>query len=185
MTFKRWILVVVSFFAFYSSAKADDPSVYEIISSGNTTDFAELMAYGLDVDERDANGYTPLIIASSLGQSEFVQFLLDNGANPNNCNKDGMSALHFAALNGHTNVINALVDADAMLDVVNGDGLSPLMLAIKNNRRFVVELLVKRGATINIVDKAGNSPIDLAAKYRYKDIEKFLRSARTPSARTR
>lgn len=185
MMFNKWILVVLSSLIFYSNAKADDPSVYEIISSGNTAEFAELMAYGLDVDERDTNGYTPLILASSLGQDEFVHFLLDNGANPNKSNKDGMTALHFAALNGHTNVINALVDADAILDIVNGDGFSPLMLAIKNNHLFAVELLVKRGATLNIVDKVGNSPIDLAAKYRYKDIEGFLRSVKALPYRTR
>lgn len=64
--------------------------------------------YGVQVDHFFPHPYdkTFLDIASSEGLKDFVEFLLELGANPNRINESHNRApLHFAVENGHTDIV--------------------------------------------------------------------------------
>lgn len=61
----------------------------------------------------DADGNTPLILASSHGKIDAVKFLIRNGASLNATNHQQQTALILAAKAGQTDVVRALVQAGA------------------------------------------------------------------------
>lgn len=156
-----------------------DSEIYTVIDEENTSKFAEMMAAGIEVDEPDLDGNTPLMIASALGKDKFVRYLIDMGADVKRRNYVGVSALHRAAHGGHNDVIDLLLDNGAIINIPDMDGITPLMSAVSADRRFTVELLVHRGAIISFKNVKGHDALDIAKRKRYGKIVSFLTEALT------
>ncbi len=54
---------------------------------------------GSDIEARDIDGNTPIIIASSNGHQRVIKMLLKHGANIQEINKSDRTVLHAAAYN--------------------------------------------------------------------------------------
>lgn len=57
---------------------------------------AALVQAGLDINARENNGYTPLMLAAMRGNAETVEMLLSLGADPSLVREDGSTALSLA-----------------------------------------------------------------------------------------
>ncbi|RKU17885.1 hypothetical protein C6500_14875 [Candidatus Poribacteria bacterium] len=68
----------------------------------------------------------PLTWAAMAGQTEAVQFLLENGADVNLKSRDGGTPLHGAAFFGRTDVVKLLLENGANLEARNNDGATPV-----------------------------------------------------------
>ena len=60
------------------------------------------------MDEQDANGNTPLLMAVMFGHKRVVEILVDHGANLNAKPPGGMTPLTLAALRRHADVATFL-----------------------------------------------------------------------------
>ena len=82
----------------------------------------------------DANGRTPLCVASLNGSLTCVFLLIEAGANQDQgTTDDGATPLLMAAENGHLEVVRFLVESGANQDQGNtDDGATPLILAAQN-----------------------------------------------------
>ncbi len=119
----------------------------------------ELIENGADVNARDADGNTPLILASFYASPECVALLLEQGADADVANRAGVTALVRAATNYEKTRV--LVDAGAKVGVRTSDlGNTPLILASRRagNSR-TVKLLLERGASATERNNVGISPI--------------------------
>lgn len=67
-----------------------------------------LLSYGLDVDEADASGYSPLITAVEYNRGDIVNVLLKAGADVSKCNNLTHSALEIADWYGSKEVLKTL-----------------------------------------------------------------------------
>jgi hypothetical protein len=74
------------------------------------------------INERMANGSTPLGQAALWGQLTLVRRLLEAGADIQGTNSDGNTALHLAAFMCHEEVVRVLLEHGAAVDVKNGRG---------------------------------------------------------------
>jgi ankyrin repeat protein len=83
----------------------------------------------LDVNSRDWNDQTALIVASWEGHVDIVKFLLDNGADSNLRGKDQFSAVMKASLGGHLEILKLLHKANARFDFSTHAGATALWLA--------------------------------------------------------
>ena len=83
-------------------------------------------------------GWTPLISAAELGQSEMVSILLTAGADVNATNNIGQTALHLA---GNAEVAKLLISAGADSAIRAVDGTTPTDMAIRNHRFDVLKVL--------------------------------------------
>jgi ankyrin repeat protein len=114
---------------------------------------------GTDVNARDAEGNTPLILGSLYASPRCVALLLEKGADPNVANEAGVTALIRAATNYEKT--RMLVDAGAKVRVRTTDlGNTPLILASRRagNSR-TAKLLLERGADATERNSAGIGPI--------------------------
>jgi ankyrin repeat protein len=113
-----------------------------------------LLGEGADVNARDAEGNTPLILASFYANRECVELLLEKGADVNAANRAGATALVRAATSHDKTRL--LLAAGANARVRTNLGNTPLILAARRDGNSrTVELLLGRGADATEHNNAG------------------------------
>jgi ankyrin repeat protein len=108
---------------------------------GHTEKVRDLLAYGAEINARDINGDTPLIVASFLGFSDTVKLLLAKGADVNATNNLGSTALIEAATMNKPETVELLLSNGADVSIKNLAGLTALDASIKENHKDMVNLL--------------------------------------------
>ena len=113
-----------------------------------------LLGQGLQVNGRDARGYTALHAAAYTGRLDIVQLLVENGADINDQNNDTrLSVLHAAAQTNNLAEAAYLLANGARLDVADDGGFTPIMRATLKSYPEMVRLLRSYGGKCE--DKAG------------------------------
>jgi ankyrin repeat protein len=102
----------------------------------------------------DFSSTTPLHLASSLGNTDCVKWLLSAGHPIDIMDAEGRSALHLAALEAHLDLIHVLA-RQGPIDGYDCSGASPLMVCVSKGLLNAVELLLKLGASASHRDYHG------------------------------
>ena len=76
---------------------------------GNTEEVELLLDRGANIETKDKDGLTPLMIAAKWGKTETVELLLDRGANIETKDKDGLTPLMIAAEWVKTETVELLI----------------------------------------------------------------------------
>jgi len=109
-----------------------------------------LLDQGLDIDAMDKNDYNPVFYAVKYNNESFLEFLLNEGANPN-----------------------------VMRYVVYYEYITPLAQAVLNKNTKIIKLLLNFKANPNLYDKKENSPLYIAEelwkKYKYEIMEEIIK----------
>lgn len=109
-------------------------------------------------------GFTPLIIAAALSDSEIVGMLMERGAKITVLDDFNRSAFWYAALQENVEVTKRLISAPSAKEVVNiADSdfqRTPLHLAVRGNEPELVQLLIQAGASDTKKDITGKTPLD-------------------------
>ena len=133
-----------------------------------------LLDKGAEIHARMNEGFTPLIVASMLGNREVVQVLLDRGAEVDAGKDDGATALMLAAQDGHKEVVDAAARQRSASQCHGRQGrFRPDACLPKRPPRGREELL-DRGAQINAKDKDGATPLQHASMYGHKVVVRLL-----------
>jgi ankyrin repeat protein len=87
--------------------------LFKAIKEDNILTVMSLVDNGADINAKDEDGHTALIVAAKNGHTEIVNLLLNRGADINAKDKDGETALIKAAFNGHTEIVTTLIELGA------------------------------------------------------------------------
>ncbi|KAM7263630.1 hypothetical protein ACFE04_001313 [Oxalis oulophora] len=134
----------------------------------------KLLKRGLDPNESDNDGRTPLHIAASKGNENCVLLLLDFGANPNSRDSDGSVPLWEAIINGHDHVVRLLKDNGASL--TSGAVANFACTAAERNNLDMLKELVRCGGDVTLPKNDGTTALHLAVSEDNVDMVKFLLS---------
>ena len=117
-------------------------------AQGDTAIAAMLIAAGANLQASTVLiGTTPLQLAAKNGQAAAVRTLVENGADPNTCDKLGTSPLMLAAASGNSDTVAALLDAGAEADAAESSRAeTALMFAAAEGRTAAVAALLDGGA---------------------------------------
>ncbi len=119
------------------------------------------------VNIRSYSGTTPLIAAMRNRASPYVNFLLQNGADPDFADKQGDTGLIVAARLGFVEGIVSMLAARAAVDATNRQGETALIVAVQGRQVQAVRRLLEAGASPTKTDNAsGLSARDYAARDR-------------------
>ncbi|XP_069672913.1 kinase D-interacting substrate of 220 kDa B isoform X3 [Periplaneta americana] len=125
----------------------------------------------VQVDDRDENNTTALIIAASKGKLYFVRELINHGADVNAEDGDNWSALLCAAKEGYADICIELLEHGANIEHRDMGGWTALMWATYKGRTEAAALLLDRGAEVNahgnyhissLLWAAGRGHVDIA-----------------------
>lgn len=132
------------------------------------------------VRSRDDRGMTAIHVASLCGHATIVEFLLENGASPNDADADGSTPLHCAAARGNQHTLLMLLHADADPARADTRGNTPLHLAADYGHEGCVKALLYFAEQMRIsINKSspnsnGETPLHHAAKWGYETIVEIL-----------
>jgi ankyrin repeat protein len=117
------------------------------------------------VNVRGYSGATPLTTAMRKRATQYVLYLLENGADPNLADRNGETALLIAARLSYAEGVTAMLGAKASVDATNRQGETALMVAVQNRNVQIVKRLLEAGASASRTDSAsGLSARDYAAR---------------------
>ncbi|WP_163541485.1 ankyrin repeat domain-containing protein [Occultella kanbiaonis] len=90
--------------------------VMDLARAGSTDELLEFLDHGLDVDARDADGNTALMLAAYHGHGPAVAALIERGADADLRNNRDQSPIAGALFKGEDEIVAALRAAGADLD---------------------------------------------------------------------
>jgi ankyrin repeat protein len=144
------------------AAKPLPAEVAKAIRDGDLKAVRAQLDAGVDVNARDADGNTPLLLAAVYAGPECVELLLKKGAEVNAKNKFGATPLHRAATNYEK--AKLLIDAGADVKAKTKSGRTVLTLAArKYGNSQTVKQLLDKGADAKERNDSGANPIQVAA----------------------
>lgn len=124
-----------------------------------------------------------LILASTYGESDKVQLLLNNGADPNIQDERKNTALMYASSNGYEDIVELLLEAgaDPNIYMEGSHKHTALMEASAIGYIAIVRLLLYYGADPSLKNKNGETAFTHASSYEHPEIEQLLLEARKKS----
>jgi ankyrin repeat protein len=124
-----------------------------------------------DVEVRNRQDESPLMLASLQGLTKVCQQLITKGAD---VNKPGWAPLHYAATRGYLAVMTLLLDNHAYIDAASPNGSTPLMMAAHYGTPAAVMLLLEAGADPMLKNEQGLSAIDFAQRANRPDSAEII-----------
>ena len=149
--------------------------IHKSIKEKQKACFNSLIEFGVDVDERNAEGKTPLICACEVNVFYYVRTLLDRNADPSltDTGKRPNIPLAIACENGNIEIVRLLLEAHSPTASYD-DAAVPLVNAVKKNYTQIVYLLIQYGADPNYHGMDTSSPFEIALENGNFEIIKIL-----------
>ena len=138
---------------------------------------ALMQARNLQVEVRNAQDESPLMMAALRGHLEAVRALIARDAD---VNKPGWAPLHYAATGTQpqqATIIALLLENHAFIDAASPNGTTPLMMAVHYGTRESVQLLLQEGADPSLKNQLGLSAADFALRASRKDMADLIAQA--------
>jgi len=113
------------------------------VKAGNREHVELFIKAGMDINSRDKDGSTALMVTSEKGDIEMAQLLIRNGADVNAKNIDGYTALMYVAYKGNLAIAELLIKNKADVNARDKDGWTALRYASIQGRNDIIKLLTK------------------------------------------
>ena len=140
--------------------------------------FKMLLEQGLDINAKNYQGDTPLMIASARGRAELVKIMLScRNLDLNATNHANHSAIYQAVRKDQAVIVEILLKAGAESVAHLRNGFTPFSVACSNGNMDIATMLIKKvvlSGHINAGADFNSTPIFLAAYGGYTDIVKLL-----------
>ena len=174
------VAFLVLIYILFSDTAHSESLTDELISaskSGNAAKVQELIAKGVNVNEKDEYGSTAIIYSVAADSDDCVKLLTANGADVNSKNIVGETPLTIASKKGRIKIVKTLLESDADPNLKGKYGWTALMNAVVPGHVDVVKELLSKGADPGIKNDSGTTAIMIAEKLKKPEMIELLRAA--------
>ena len=157
--------------------KVNTLSELHLCKHGNDAEKAVALVLndGLDINTPALCNGTPLLWASLSSSGEFIETLIDLGANVNaQRTGDKATSLTLSADWNNFMAVTLLLNHGADADIASADARTPLHWAVMRGNQNLVKLFLEKNALVNSQDANGDSPLHTAVSKGFFDITKLL-----------
>lgn len=141
----------------YSSA-----GFFQSLDAGNLRAIRLFIEAGVNLEQANYVGWTPLMVASFKGNEQAAILLITAGANVNARDNRGYGPLYWAINQGFAQITELLVQQGALVNEKSDKGLTPLLEAAACGHAEIVRFLLSQGAVANDADDEGWTPLHKA-----------------------
>lgn len=156
----------------YFDRKINKENFFRAVKTGDCNKIRLYVNNGIDINSKDEDGWTALMIASENDKKKIVKLLIELGADVKVQDDDeGKTALmHAIYVNSDENA-KILLKNGSDINAKDNYGQTPFILAACSNSKTIGELLIDLGADIDAYDDQGKTAFDLGNN----DFQNFLR----------
>jgi len=119
---------------------------FKAVSEGDRELVGSFIKAGIDVNAKEDDGRTALLIAAENGDSGMAALIAVNGADMNARDVDGYTALMYAAYRGNMELADFLLKHGADVQAKDKDGWTASRFALMQGKTDVAEFLKKHEA---------------------------------------
>ncbi|KAK2158653.1 hypothetical protein LSH36_166g05078 [Paralvinella palmiformis] len=149
-------------------------AIHYAVCKGHVECLKDLLLAKSKVNHPDAEGCSPLILATKFSWVEVAVTLLNANAAPDHKDNIGKTALHWAATIGNVPMIELLISAGAEIDTFDTYGYSPFVYTIKTNNHVAMKHLLDAGCDRGTVDGLNGTALGLACLRGHQECVKIL-----------
>ncbi|CAF0790019.1 unnamed protein product [Adineta steineri] len=147
------------------------------VENGDLDGVKRNIVNGINLETRDEDQQTALILAARCNYVECVKALLEANADVNAEDVDNWTALLNGCHNGNLEIVRALLERDALIEHYDCGHFTPLMWASYQGHTRIVEYLLTCGANVDAVDEHGITSLSWASGRNYVNIVTLLLAA--------
>jgi len=136
-----------------------DPTVIHVAAAAGSLSFIRATSHLFNMDSKDENGNTPLMIASYTGMPATVDLLISLGSDIEAVDDGGQTALFNAVFQGNIECAITLMGKGADVNARDNDGDTPVFIAFMKKDREMLALFLDNGAELTVEDNVGKSMI--------------------------
>lgn len=141
-----------------SKFKIDKGKYFTAIRNGDSITVKNQLKNNIDINLKDTDGETGIIIATDRNNIAMVKLLLEKGANVNIAsNKIDNTPIMIASVKGYADIVQLLIEqSNPDMSILNGYGGTALIPACERGHVDVVKLLLERtNVNVNHVNRPG------------------------------
>jgi len=144
---KQGLHLILALLLISACASSQKPSItiHSAVQKQSLEDVKKYVKQG-KIEEKDVNGFTPLMVAAYYGYTPILTYLLENGANVDATDKNGWTVLMYSASYDFIDDVKLLIDHNASLNIKNNEGHTALYYAKQYKYERIVKLLKEKGA---------------------------------------
>lgn len=142
--------------------------------SGDSENIDLLVRKGMNFDDANEEGRTPLMIASCLGNVALVEKLINLQVDINRKDTEGRTALIFASYVGNIQIVEKLILAGASVNEIDNENAGALVYACQSNFSEIVKKLICNDVNVNQVTEKGISSLSVTCEKGYTTIVQML-----------
>jgi len=154
--------------------------VHEAARKGNIAELRSAIANGLDINQSDSSGKTPLHCAVAWKHAAAVSLLLENGADVLKQDEEGKTALHYAVEFNLIGIAGELLEScNDVVAIGDKHGNQPLWTAAFNARGNydMVKLILRFGGDPKHRNNVSLTPLDIPKRKNEPALLQLLETA--------